>query len=250
MPDPFTGEILNVGIAIEDENRERTAKVIEWPGRLTWLYGEEQATMLVRLAEYAAHAFEEKKDLPAESILISDPKPFYNMTAEEALEVLFRDQVTVAIPRKQKGWQNAQRKTRQLRQDVYSIIRSRAEFMPAPGVIPERPYMDISTDAGPRRVLVPLRGRGGVAGLESANYSASTVNSRLHIAIVDLEYAARSKGIDRLGLFIGRSAPFAKDAPEIYEIIEGVRAKAPPNCTVEVDEDLDVLTTKILRWAA
>lgn len=251
MPDPFTGEILNIGIAVTDNQGNRSTRVIEWPGRLKCLYGEEQSNILVSLADYAAHAYEEGKDPPAENILISEPKPFYNMSAMEALETLFRDQVTVAVLRNEKGWRKKQMKTKKLRADVYGIIRSRGGIMWPGGLIPDSETTILQSDKGERKVSIPLVAPDGAAGLESADYAPTTVKLRLLDALVDLECAARYKNnIKRLGLFIARSSHDAESTKtlEIDYIIDSIRNRAPDNCTIEVESDLEILTDRIFGW--
>ena len=249
MPDLFTGEILNIGIAITDLQGNRTTRVIEWPGRLKCLYGEEQSNMLVSLASYAAQAYEEGAEPPAENILISEPKPFYNMSAKEALDAFFRDQMTVAVQTKEKGWRTKEMKTKKLRDDVYKIIRSRSNLIDSRGLTEETIVR--SATVREQKVSIPLLARDGAAGLESADYVPATVKVRLLGALVDLECAARyESNIKRLGLFIGRSGQETQSpkSSEIDYIIDSIRNRAPENCTIEVESNIEVLSDKIVEW--
>lgn len=99
VPDPFTQECLNIGVCVIDADGQRQARVITEPGRLKYLYGD-QAYAVVNMAQVALSCALAGLTPPSDQIIFSEPTPFYHQDAAQALESLFRDQVTIARPPK------------------------------------------------------------------------------------------------------------------------------------------------------
>ena len=250
IPDLFTGEMLNVGVAVITNNGKRMVRVINEPGRLVALYGEDSAKTIVFLAKLAEQAVERSAAAPSPNLLFSDPQPFFNMEAEAALSQFFRDQVTVAIPMRLDVKRTEPLKTEKLRAQVYQLLRGKSRFMESDGIIPQSPQAVIQTDKGTRSVGIPLQPINGAGGLESADYSGQTVRLHLMDALLDIEYAAESRKLTKLGLFIARPTGMAPNKQiEIDNAIDSVTWRAPQNCRVEVESDIEKLAEQILDWA-
>lgn len=249
VPDLFTGEMLNVGIAITANNGRRYVKVIQSPGRLECFYGE-AADNLVELAQHAAEAFLAGEAPPSPNLAGTEPQPFFNLAPEDALNQFFRDQVTAAIPLRIPQEQHEPLKTEAMRTEVYKIIRLRSEHMQQDRIIPQSPQAIINTAKGPRTVHIPLQPENGAGGLESADYSAQSVRLHLMDALLNIECAAEAKNLKKLGLFIARPHRLPeKKAREIDNAIDYVVWRAPRNCRVEVETDLEKLSDEIMDWA-
>ena len=251
VPDLFADEVLNVGIGVIGADGRRHVRVITTPGRLECLYGE-AADNLVELAQLAARAFLDNEAQPSPNVLVSEPRPFYNLDPETALARFFQDQVTVAIPQRQHVERHEPVNTVKMRAQVYQLLRQKGEFMQVDRLIPASPLTIVQTDKGPRTVRIPLQSTTLAAGLESADYSGISIRIHLMDALLDIDFAAQSRGFKKLGLFIGR--PTRHNLPEkrlleIDNAIDNVVGRAPKHCRVEVEQNLDVLADKILDWA-
>jgi hypothetical protein len=254
MPDPFTHELLNIGVALVLRNGSRIAKVITEPGRLACLYGEHQAHAVLLMARIANEAFIAGESSPSPSIIFSEPMPVFHMTPEDAIESLFKDQVTVAILQRvtQGDVEVDTLPTESLRAQVYRYIREKTEPIIGDTIIPQSTLAVVNTAKGPRTVRVPLQPPTGLGALESADYSGQTVRIHLMDALLDVEFAAEARDIKRLGLFIARpSRPDLSDKQlrEIDNAIDNVTGRAPRNCRVEVESRVERLAEHILDWS-
>lgn len=97
IPDPFTGEMFNIGVCATDMSGNRVAKVLTEPGRLECMYGE-AAGHVVALAAVAKEAAESGGPAPSSQIVFDTPTDYYGGSAEEAAANAFADQVTAALP--------------------------------------------------------------------------------------------------------------------------------------------------------
>jgi hypothetical protein len=254
MPDAFTREVLNIGVAMVLNNGTRIAKVVDEPGRLSCLYGEQQSHAILLMAKIAYEAFLSGESSPSPTIIFSEPTPVFHMTPENALESLFKDQVTVAIPQRaaQGDSEEGALPTDTLRAQVYGYIRDNTEPMIGDTIIPQSTLAVVNTAKGPRTVRVPLQPPTGLGALESADYSGQTVRIHLMDALLDVEFAAEARNIKRLGLFIARpSRPGVSDRQlrEIDNAIDNVTGRAPRNCRVEVETKVERLAEHILDWS-
>jgi hypothetical protein len=251
IPDLFTGEMLNVGVVVIDAAGDRLVRVIEEPGRLECLYGK-AADNIVFLAKMAADAALAGQAPPSPNLVFAEPTPFWNMKAQAALESLFNDQVTVAIPLRQDDEPIEAPNTEALRARVYDFIRQKGAPMVVDRLIPQSPMAVVNTSRGPKSVRIPLQAETAIGGLESAGYSPQTVRIHLLDALIDLEFAADAWQVHRTGLFIARPALPKKHEAKLRQIdnaIDYVVSRAPRTCRVEVEDDPEVLAEEILDWA-
>ncbi len=250
IPDLFTGEQLNIGVAVIAADGRRLVRVIHEPGRLSYLYGEDNAKTIVFLAGLAASAFEQGQPSPSPNLIFEEPTPFFNLDAETALSEFFRDQVTVAIPLREEKQKPTHIKTEALRAQVYQLLRQKSPNLEQDHLIPSQPITQVETARGLRKVRVPLTPKNGAGGIESADYSPQTIKTHLLDALLDLEFAAKAKGLKKLGLFIARpgsASPAALLA--IDNAIDYVVWRAPENCRISMENSAERLTEEIIDWA-
>lgn len=249
VPDLFTGELLNIGIGIITADGRRVVRVIKEAGRLVCLYGEENAKSIVMLAQLAASAFEAGQSSPSPNIIFDEPQPFFNMDAESALNQFFRDQVTVAIPQRIEQQKHTPVKTEALRAKVYALLKIKSPHLERDSVIPQSPLTTVQTARGTRTVRIPLQPANGAGGLESADYSPQSVKTHLMDTLLDLEFAAQARGLKKLGLFIARPSGLPSEkAKAIDNAIDYVVWRAPSNCRVSMETNVDRLVEEIIDW--
>lgn len=250
IPDLFTGERFNIGVAVVDKQGQRHVKVIKDPGRLTCLYGEENAKTIVFMAKMAASAIESGHESPSPNIVFDTPTPFYNMSPTDALETLFRDQVTVAIPHRAEKKEQSHLKTKALQAKVFSLLRERSQNLELDPMIAQEKATIIPTQNGNREVFIPLQPKDGAGSIESADYSPTSVKTHLMDALLNLEFAAKVKGLRKLGLFIARPTGLRPEkARAIDNAIDYVVWRAPDNCRVSLENSPEQLVEEIIDWA-
>lgn len=254
IPNLFTGEVLNIGITVITTEGRRAVKVIDEPGRLTCLYGEQAAESLVFLAQIAKEAAESGAPSPSHNIIYSDPLPFFNMHPEDALNHFFKDQVTVAIPfpDEKRKTQEKKLRTDDVRAKVYSLIKQKTSAFSGDSLIAQSSFQAIPTPNGDtRNIIIPLLPKNGIGGLESADYTNQSLKLHLMDALLDIECVAKHKGFKKLGLFIAKpeNVP-AYRTTEIENAIDYVMWRAPSECKVVQESNLDRLTEEILEWDA
>lgn len=253
MADEFAGEVLNVGVSVIAQDGTRHVKCISEAGRLECLYGENGAKVVVALASLAKSAAELGEQSPTPSIIFTDPMPLYNSKAEDALKMIFRDAVTVAIPQRASKTDegSADWKTDAVIIKIYDWLRLNDVDGLANSIIPSSPETIVETSRGLRKVRIPLQPKNGAGAVRSAAYSAQTVKSHLMDAVLDIECAAEHRSLKSTGLFIVRptdSVP--KD--ELYKmdkLIDSVAFRVPKNMAVEVEPTAESLAEKIQDWA-
>lgn len=247
VPDVFTGERLNIGVAGIDQQGRRACKVVTEPGRLDCLYGE-SASDVVLLAQAAAEAFMAGAAMPTSQVTLDAPSPFYNTALEEAVQQVFADQVTVALPRRQ----DANKKTmgdEEAWQQVSDHIKLQQNLQA--DVIAGTPHVLIETERGSRSVTAQLQPKHGVGTVRSADYSASTLKTHLMDSLLDLECAARYRSKRGMGIFILRPKQEShKSAAAIDAVIDSITFRAPRNLFVEVSQDSQTLAGSVVEWAA
>ena len=96
IPDLFAREVLNVGVCTIDPRGNRHVRVISKPGRLACLYGDDGAQLVVELARAGGVAASSGTSPASRQIEFSDLSPMFNVSPQEAAEILFNDLVTVA----------------------------------------------------------------------------------------------------------------------------------------------------------
>ena len=208
MPDLFARETLNVGVCVVALSGERIARSITQTGRLSCLYDEIGARLVVEMAGRAAERF--KKGLPSENPQISfvEIGPIYNISPQEAIGSLFHDLVTVAtMTRKEHDARTADQADVLAEEDwvaqVQGVLRLRHP-LDADQIIPSNPSIRIASDKGDFDVPVHVTGLNRFGRIVAASQSPQTVQKKLIFALADMERLAEEKGA-RVALFIGRS---------------------------------------------
>lgn len=246
VPDPFTAEVLNIGVCAVDAQGQRVAKVLTEPGRLSCLYGE-AASQVVALAAVAKEAAETGGVPPSTQIVFDAPTPYYGTTAQEAAAMAFADQVTVALP------QRAQAAVKLVddeaaMQSVTDAIKLHAglDF----DLLANTPQVLIQTEKGPRTLRVPLQPRNGVGTIRSAYYSAQSLKTHLMDSVLDMECAARYRAKKHMGLFVLRPEHASRQVNAALDnVIDSVAYRAPANMVLEVAYTPQSLAADIAKWA-
>jgi hypothetical protein len=250
-PDLFTGELINVGICIISTDGSRIGKVISEPGRLSCLFGDSSAAGIVQLANIALCEALQGNPSPSPNIVFEEPTPIYNSTPLEALDDIFSSQVTAAIPlRTESSQRPPTHPTTKVIARLYNCLRE-TNSDAANEIIPQSLQTVVNTRKGQRAVQIALQPTGGAGIVESAAYGAGTVRSHLLDALLDLEWAAEAKGLERLGFFIVRPSdwPDAKQN-EVDRAIDNVTDRIPTRIRVEVESDYGTMAQHIIKWAA
>jgi hypothetical protein len=247
VPDIFTSERLNIGVAAIDQQGKRACKVITEPGRLECLYGEAAGNVLL-LAKAAEEAFLSGVPMPTSQVTLDEPAPFYNTSLQDVVHQVFCDQVTVALPRRpeaskkvlddDEAWQ-------QVSDHIKLLQHLQAD------VIANTPHVLIETDRGTRSVTAQLQPRHGVGTVRSADYSAATLKTHLMDSLLDLECAARYRHKRGMGIFILRpKSETMKHASAIDAVIDSITFRAPSNLFMEVSHESQELAGSVAEWAA
>lgn len=106
-PDPFTGEVLNIGIVIADERGAiRKVRILNSLARLKCLYGdrlrEEQMDFILDVTKEALETNRETDcRVPVEGVRLGDFMPVSDASAEDAANNLFYEVVPLAAPRRE-----------------------------------------------------------------------------------------------------------------------------------------------------
>jgi len=245
-PDPFTGERINVGVGLIDSSGKRFIKVIHEPGRLECLYGD-MASHVISMAKVAAECFLAGIQSPSTQIIFSEPMPFYEGSGEEVLNNAFREQVTVALPHRQES----QKKTVDDDEAITRVVNHIKNLNGLQAdVLANTPQVIIQTDRGPRAVMIPLQPKNGVGTIKSTDYSGQTLKSHLLDGLLDLEFAARYRNKDKLGMFLLRpKRGLEKAEKQIDQVIDSIAFRAPKNLYLEVQEDDLELAKAVNHWA-
>lgn len=247
VPDVFTGERLNIGVAAIDPNGKRACKVITEPGRLECLYGEAAANVLL-LAKAAEEAFMAGAPMPTGQITLDEPAPFYNTTLDDVVQQVFADQVTVALPRRQDSSKKSLDD-----EEAWRLVSNHIKLKQhlQADVIASTPHVLIETERGTRSVTAPLQPKHGVGTVRSADYSAATLKAHLMDSLLDLECAARYRNKRGMGIFILRPEnETMKTASAIDAVIDSITFRAPSNLHMEVSQDSQSLAGRVTDWAA
>ena len=105
-PDPFTGEVLNIGIVIADERGNiRKVRILSSLARLKCLYGErlqeEQMDFILEVTKDALASNRERDcRIPIDGVRLGDFMPVFGASAEDAANRLFYEVVPLAAPRR------------------------------------------------------------------------------------------------------------------------------------------------------
>ena len=252
-PDTFTGERFNIGVGIVDNTGKRMAKVITEKGRLECVFGTNDAESILMMAELARKCFETGSTPLFENVIFGEAMPLLNQAPTTALQELFVDQVTFALPQrsettKPNGWLTRE----QTRDKVYQIIRDRVSPSQAQSLIPATPIIKVAGIVGSAKaVKIPLQPFGGAAGLESACYSPATVKTHLLDAMLDIQTHASTMQLQRVGMFVLRpiTGLSKKSLQNLDNAIDDVLWRAPKAWRIEIEGNTDCLTDKILDCA-
>lgn len=249
-PDIFTCESFNLGVCVIGNDGNRLGKIITEPGRLNCLYGAETARGILQLAQVALCSAIQGEKSPSENIVFDAPKPIYNVSPLEALDDLFSSQVTVAISSRPSATTQRlpQMPTNKVIAKIYSHLRLTHSDQ-SNNIIPDAMQNVLKTRKGTRAVTIPLQPTAGGGIIESAAYSATTLRSHLLSALLDLEWAAEARQLNRLGFFIVPPSNWPADKmPNVNRTIDEIVERIPTRIRVEVDPDIDQMCAHILQW--
>ena len=250
-PDLVTGERINVGVGVVTAEGRRIAKFLSDYGRLECLYGREVVELIEVLCDFARAAALSGDTLASPSVVFTAAQPFFGIAPEQYLDQLFARVVPAAFPRREQGADVGEpRNTDALWREVGNAIKLRLPDR-AEEIIANTPWTIIDTSRGARPVCVPLQPPGGAGALESADFSVAVTERKLMRALLDVEIAAETKQLNRLGLFIAhpRRARKEQDLRAIDKAIDFVACRALRRCRVEVEADAAALAEHIIDWA-
>jgi|GEM_PF-2290709 len=253
-PDTFTGERFNIGVGIVDNAGNRYVRVIIEKGRLECAFGSSDAESILMMADIAKKCFEAGTAPLFQNVVFDDPIPLLNREPAVALDELFFDQVTFALPQRAEAARPSGWLTREQTCDrVYQLIRERVSANDANILIPQAANLSVRTKGGgaSKSVKVPLQTLNGAAGLESACYTPATVKAHLMDAMLDVQAYAGSTGATRAGMFVLRpsSGQSQRRLQFLDNAIDDVMWRAPRDWRIEIEDDPSKLTDKILDWA-
>ncbi len=250
IPDLFTGEVINVGVCVVLPNGQRHAKVIDAPGRLECLYGD-AAHEVVLLAKQAKYCAINNLPSPALNIIFDQSEPYYNLSAEQAVEGFFGDWVTVALTKPNAQTSTAQFTTEDARREVIDVIRRLRPISAISPLIPESSNWLVEINGKKRLVPVPLQPNFGAGTIESVDYGPETIRFHLLDRITDLA-AVHSAGLaHHLAMFIVRPQRTVSE-PKLRQIdnaIDKVLWKAPKNMRVQVESSIEKIADQAIEWA-
>lgn len=248
-PDPFTGERFNVGVCVQERaTGKRYVRCITDPGRLDCLYGT-QANTIVRMAKMAAAYAGEGKRSPSSQIIFDKAKPYYNASAEEILDITFRSQVTVALPRREDS-PRARIDDQAAFKLVLDALRLRLPLHELAEVVANTPDTLVNTPKGPRSVHVHFQPRNGVGVLRSLDYSAPSLRTHLMDSVLDLQCAAYYRKRGHQALFVLRpSYESDGDAALRDDVLDSIGYRAP-ELEISQANDSGDLAAQITQWAA
>lgn len=252
-PDTFTGERFNIGVGIIDNAGNRLARVLTEKGRLECAFGISDAESILMMADVAKNCFEAGTPSIFENVLFDEPMPLLNREPALALNEIFFDQVTFALPQRSEatrppGWLTRE----ETRARVYQLIREQIQDSSANLLIPQAQNVSVQTKTGPAKsIKVPLQPLGGAAGLESACYTPATVKSHLMDAMLDLQTYANTNEVKRAGMFVLRPVKgmSKKNLLALDNTIDDVLWRAPRDWNIQIEEDPKNLADRILEWA-
>jgi len=252
-PDTFTGERFNIGVGIVDNAGNRHVRVITEKGRLECAFGTGDADSILMMADIAKKCFEAGTAPLFQNVVFDVLTPLLNRAPTIALNELFFDQVTFALPQRSEvarpiGWLTRE----ETREQVYQLIRERVSANNANFLIPQVQNMNVRTNNGPSKsVKVPLQPLGGAAGLESACYTPATVKTHLMDAMLDLQTYASANDVKNTGMFVLRPVTglSRRSKLSLDNTIDDVLWRAPRGWRIEIEDDPAKLTDKILDWA-
>lgn len=250
-PDIFTGETLNIGVCVISEDGGRIGRVVTDTGRLSCLYGEDNAAGVVQLAQVALCEALQGNESPSPNIVFDVPRPIYSISPLEAIDDLFSSQVTLAIPQQLSPADRLPSSpTNLVISRLYNALRL-VDSSAANQIIPSSPQTVVNTRKGTRAVQIALQPPCGGGIVHSAAYQSQTLRAHLLDSMLDLEWAAEAKGLSRLGIFILPPGNWpAHRRQEIDRAIDNIVDRIPTRIHVDVESDLDSMAQRVLSWAA
>lgn len=248
-PNLFTGERLNIGIGIRDAKGHVRVKVVDQISRLASLYDTDSAENILFAAQLTQKAIESGENLPVQNIEISPATPFYNLSADEALNAFFAEQVPLNFTDTKRPKEKSI-PSETVREEIYKIIALKEPDI-YDLIHPQFASATIEHRGKKRQVTVPLQHPSAFGAIESAGCrTSSTLQLRLMNALLDLEAACEARGIKTMGFFIARpSTDNTQWNLTMDNAIDDVTWRIPTHCRVEVESNLEALANHILDWA-
>lgn len=247
-PDAFTGERFNVGVYAVASNGQRAAKVIEQVGRLDCLYGNAAGSVLW-LAKAAQEAALKGTASPSPQITFDGPSPYYNCSAEQAVERAFVELVTVALPRTEGAGAAPKVTDEDALQSVGNAVRTLIGLNFE--LLANTPQVVLETDRGPWTVNIPLQPSQGVGIIRSADYTPAVLKTHLMDSVLDLTCAAHYRLKRGMGLFLLLSSHQDKATADAVEaVVDNVLHRAPGNLQLHQDDHAAGLAQRIQEWGS
>jgi len=256
IPDPGSGELLNIGVGFVADGGELSMKFAEDFTRLACLYDEGLAEFHAKLA--CQMAFEilsedtSRRGKLTDNLIIEDRGYAQCADADLFVKQLFDDLVTIARP-----------KTADRKQPFTSIAletaynRIKHDLKIALGIhhaehCPSDPYQTVNDKFGAERLYLPFRKSTSVATLTTAAYANPyRVKSNLYDGFRSVEIALQKKiaGAGAMFVVLPGDGLDAKMKTEIENEIDQVYAfTRRHHIHIESDVDVGMLGARVAEW--
>lgn len=255
--DVFTGETLNIGVALKGPSGAMYARVINDVGRLGCLYGEDEASSILLAAKMSEEAFLHGKISGfSPNIALGDFLPVSGLELAQIAEQLFQQIVSVARPQriqKDKAIATEGLSRADLHVEVFNAMR-RMSGLTAEKIIAQNANLKVPHGDGHRIIDIPLQSDRLMGALESAWFrDKKTLELKLLNAALDVETAA-SRFRAGMGFFVARPMEGFLTESQLMlsdNVIDTISWKLrAQGAHFEVEGDPEKLAEKILEWAA
>lgn len=260
IPDPATGEILNVGVLYRaDDGTSPHLRLLEDFTRLRCLYGErldpEHLRFLFRVAR-SAWGQTDAPQSPSPQLILSAPRYAAGENPEQVVDELYADTVSLepspAIDTDEDRPDLVD--TTKARRLIFDAMKLRSPF--SAHLIADSPEWALSDDDSLQVLDMPLRASDRFGTVLSAWYlSRSSLELNMLRGVIDLDTALRLYPKDVGGLFIYRPPPEqrgfgAAKQQQIDNVIDMIAWRLRgPRMRLEVEDAPERLAEHVLDWA-
>lgn len=258
MPDPATGETLNLGVVLYTDDGTAHLRTLDDFRRLRCLYRERLDTEQLRFLLRTLPASGDPEALPSPQLTLSAPKLAVGDSADALLDTLFAQTVTLAGAIDEAELLDDDPdslSTEQARRQVFDAMKRRDPW--SVRLIAEDPTWHIVDADNPHTLDMPLRTAGRYGSILSAWYRGrSTLELHLLRGTLDLGTAARLHPEGRGGLFLLRppadTAGFTETHQrQIDNVIDMMAWRLRLQSTqLDVADSAEQLAEHVLAWAA
>lgn len=255
--DVFTGETLNIGVALKSQSGTMYARVINDVGRLSCLYGEDEASSILLAARMSEEVFLQGRITGfSPNITLGNFLPVTGFDLAQIAEQLFYQIVSIARPQreqKEKAATSEGLSRVDLHVEVFNAMR-RMSGLTAEKIIAQNANLKVPHGDGHRIIDIPLQSARLMGALESAWFrDKKTLELKLLNAALDVETAA-SRFRAGMGFFVARPMEGFLTESQLMladNVIDTISWKLrAQGAHFEVEEDPERLAEKILEWAA